>query len=325
VFYFHAFTYSILEFFQRHRHHVVSLDPNKFAEKKQQRLHIGDLLRFRPLIMLQNQSSPVISPHVTYDMTGKHDYMSYPPDTKGFLYYFTSLEKPRIAGELRFRVASSDDSASFQSGSDLMKINGQVWSRPLIVLSKLYPPLYEKLREELLVPDDLDAVLSTFPPRFPKYSQTQFLYTLNDTFIVNFSYHDQKFNIVTEQGMEILRLTGLFSETSAYLLPYTGESPSLESPRLMILNEFVGSALARFERSTLPDHIGTRTVVLRFLKIITPVKCVIPLYHGNIVPPEEGELHRRFPQWKTNQLVKSFNIDKKESRLMKCFQLLWDA
>jgi hypothetical protein len=71
-------------------------------------------------------------------------------------------------------------------------------------------------------------------------------------------------------------------------MPYTGESPSpsLHSPRLMILTEFVGSALVRFERSTFPDQIGTRTVVLRFLKIITPVKCVIPLYDGKIAPPE---------------------------------------
>jgi hypothetical protein len=40
--------------------------------------------------------------------------------------------------------------------------------------------------------------------------------------------------------------------------------------------DFVGSALARFELSTLPDHEGTRTIVLRFLKIITPVKVSFP-------------------------------------------------
>ena len=55
---------------------------------------------------------------------------------------------------------------------------------------------------------------------------------------------------------------------------------------------FVGSALARLERSTLPEQKGTRTVVLRFLKIIEPVKCVMPLYDGFICCPEEGELHR---------------------------------
>jgi hypothetical protein len=180
---------------------VVTLDPNKFAEKKQQRFHFGDLTKFRPYIKLLNQSSPVVSPLLSYYMRGK-DHMSFPPDIKAFLYYFTSPEKPRIGGELRFRVASSDDPASFQSGSDLMKINGQVWSRPLFVLSKAYIPLYEKLREELLVPDDLDAVLSTFPHRFPKYFRSQCLYTLNDTFIVNFSSSEQNFTVITEQGRD---------------------------------------------------------------------------------------------------------------------------
>ena len=88
----------------------------------------------------------------------------------------------------------------------------------------------------------------------------------------------------------------------------------------MTLNVFVGSALFRFERSTLPDNKGTRTVVLRFLKIITPVKCLIPHYDGNIVRPEEGELHR-----KTVSKVWSVNIDEKESFIAQSFQLLWDA
>jgi hypothetical protein len=38
-------------------------------------------------------------------------------------------------------------------------------------------------------------------------------------------------------------------------------------------HEFVGSALVRFKRSTLPENEGTRTSLLRFLKMITPVKC----------------------------------------------------
>jgi hypothetical protein len=121
-------------------------------------------------------------------------------------------------------------------------------------------------------------------------------------------------------------------ETSARILPYTGESPSpsLDSPRLIVLNEFVGSALVRFERSTLPDHIGTRTVVLRFLKIITPVKCVIPLHDGKIAQPEEGELYRRslsrgkVVESNLKHVVWSVNIDKKCLRA-RGLQLLWDA
>jgi hypothetical protein len=86
--------------------------------------------------------------------------------------------------------------------------------------------------------------------------------------------------------------------------------------------------LARFERSTLRYHEGTRTLVLRYLKIITPVKCVIPHYDGYIVPPEEGELHRKSPKNSTDELgrlVWSVNIDKRKSSVAQSLQLLWDA
>jgi hypothetical protein len=98
--------------------------------------------------------------------------------------------------------------------------------------------------------------------------------------------------------------------------------------RLTGSNDSVGSALARFERSPLPRHNGTRTVVLRYLKIITPVECVIPRYNGHIVQPEEGEYHRRFPQntqnfFKKDPLVWSVDIDK--GLKLRGLQLLWDA
>jgi hypothetical protein len=59
--------------------------------------------------------------------------------------------------------------------------------------------------------------------------------------------------------------------------------------------------------------------VLRFLKIITPVTCVIPLYDERICFPKEGELFRR-----RNQNVWSINIDK-PSKMQRGLQLLWDA
>ena len=85
--------------------------------------------------------------------------------------------------------------------------------------------------------------------------------------------------------------------------------------------------MARFERSTLPDHEGTRTVVLRFLKIITPVKCVIPSYDGYIVQPKEGELHRKSLKLTPVEMDKpvwSVDIDEK-SIMSRGLQLLWEA
>ena len=158
----------------------------------------------------------------------------YPPDTTAFLYYFMSSEKPRIGGELRLRVASSDDYASFESGYDLLKSNGQPWSRSLYRLSKYFIPLYEKLREEGIVPDDLHEILSTFPLNVHR---CQLLYTLNDTFIVDFSSHGLSFNVITEKkGMEKVRFIGTFVEKrSTHMTPYTGVHIQITISRLMIL------------------------------------------------------------------------------------------
>ena len=82
--------------------------------------------------------------------------------------------------------------------------------------------------------------------------------------------------------------------------------------------------MARFERSTLREHAGTRTVLLRFLKIITPVKCVVPLYDGYIAAPKEGELFQRGHRRTWRQQVWSTDIDQ-PSLIARGFQLLWDA
>ena len=91
--------------------------------------------------------------------------------------------------------------------------------------------------------------------------------------------------------------------------------------------------MARFERSTLTEHEGTRSVVLRFLKIITPVKCVIPNYDDRICGPEEGELHRRALLTRAGGLVYPsqvwrINIDMPilaNINTSRGLQLLWDT
>ena len=148
----------------------------------------------------------------------------YPLHTKAFLYYSIPQGKPRIAGELRLRVTSSNDVASFESGSDLLLPNGQLWSHPLYRLSKKFPSLYEKLKEDRFIPDDLDKVLADLPSKM-FYPQSHLLYTLNDTFIVDFSTRELNFFIVTEQGVERLTLLSVFSDTRSGwrdCRPYTG-------------------------------------------------------------------------------------------------------
>ena len=176
-----------------------------------------------PRVMLLKQTSLPLS--ISYDFS-KTRKATFPPDTKAFLYYSTLPEKPRIAGELRLRVTSSNDPAFFESGSDLMDADGQIWSRPLYSLSKYYIPLYEKLKEDRLLPDDLVTALSTTPSRKCLYHRSQLHYTLNDTFTVDFSSRKSSFIVITEQGVESLHLA-LFIDSRkqhAKRRPYTGAS-----------------------------------------------------------------------------------------------------
>ena len=321
--YFHAFTYSFQTrtVGRRHENVVVTLDPSKFAEKKQHRFHIGNHLSFRPNIALRDQLSIAFEMHYNLKL---HPY-PYPPDTAAFLYYFTSPERPPIAGELRLRVTSSEDHASFESGFDLLALNGQLWSRSLYVVSKFYPPLYEKLREDGLVSDDLDAFLSTLPSKFPR---CQILYTLNDTFVIDFSFTQQSLFVITEHGIAPLRFRGPWvdhRDQPNSRAPYTGIYTSYPSPDWNDSYRSVGSALARFERSSLPDHKGSKTVVLRILKKITSLKCAIPIYDRYIPPPKEGELHEKGSNNKLDHQPWSVNIDKPRGGFVRALQLLWDV
>ena len=90
----------------------------------------------------------------------------------------------------------------------------------------------------------------------------------------------------------------------------------------------------RLDPDSLTSRKGTRTVVLRFLKIITSAKCVIPLYDydGNIMQPEEGEPSSKIFLPFTRNTVEldqvtcsaSVNIDKK-GVLVRGLRLLCDT
>ena len=228
-------------------HDIVTLDPNKFTEKKQQCLHIGNLQSFTPRISLLKQSSPVFlsesmclaydEAHITRTGMPLFRRLAYPPHTKAFLYYFMSPDKPRIAGELRLRVTSSDDAASFESGSDLLRQDGRPWRHPLYSVSKLCPLLYEKLKEDQFIPDDLNTALATLPSKkYTSHYRNHFFYSLNDTFIVDFNTTRLTFFVVTEQGVEQLVLYKLFSDSRLQhklCRPYTGAYTSHRLPILL--------------------------------------------------------------------------------------------
>lgn len=48
--------------------------------------------------------------------------------------------------------------------------------------------------------------------------------------------------------------------------------------------------MVRFELSTLPEHAGANMIVVRILKILQPVECLLPDYDGYHERPEAGSL-----------------------------------
>lgn len=93
----------------------------------------------------------------------------------------------------------------------------------------------------------------------------------------------------------------------------------------------LGSALACFERSTLPSHAGRRAVVLRILEIVRPVALAAAEkgYAGRVEPPRAGELlmvaqvgDRR--KRKRKPTPWAFDLDKKgDSSVRRMLRLLW--
>jgi hypothetical protein len=77
---------------------------------------------------------------------------------------------------------------------------------------------------------------------------------------------------------------------------------------ILLKSRLLGSALCCFERSNLPQHKGTRTVVIRIVKIISPVTCLYPNYNGPVTLPVEGELVHRNHKLRGLQPY-SFNVD----------------
>ncbi|TBU54997.1 hypothetical protein BD310DRAFT_718106 [Dichomitus squalens] len=87
----------------------------------------------------------------------------FPPNTAGFLYYHTPPYSPPLAGEVRFRITPSPDTASLSEGNDLLTEYGIPWKIPLLHMTdkKGYTGLQTLLlRDGLVTPQLLDIATS---------------------------------------------------------------------------------------------------------------------------------------------------------------------
>jgi hypothetical protein len=248
------------------------------------------------------------------DLRGRRD--SWPLHSQGFLYYFCPLNRPRIASELRLRLTPTNDASTFDQGKDLCFTQpnpvgavGHPWRRPLYSIAKHSGsrPIYERLVEEGLVSPELDKSIQSLPKLTFMYSRCQIVHSIYDTFILDLASDWITLVAITESGIAKIRILRQFRDFRFDKVPYSG------------------TVLARFEPSALPQHADTRTVVLRVVQELTPVRCLRPHYDGYIERPRQDHLftkqfHGKLRPW-------SIDIDSpdKGKLLTTGLKLIWDS
>lgn len=86
----------------------------------------------------------------------------------------------------------------------------------------------------------------------------------------------------------------------------------------------LGLVLARFERSTLPEHANTRTIFLRILEELSLIQCVLPLYDSYIMKPTPGKLlSGRYVWGKKLHRPWSLDLNKGKGKAARIISLLW--
>ncbi|OBZ70111.1 hypothetical protein A0H81_09836 [Grifola frondosa] len=215
-----------------------------------------------------------------------------PPATSGFLYYRTPPPKaPPAAGEIRFRLTPDDDPASFNIGKDLLLPDDTPWHIDLLCIPN-FPQLQvltDVLQRDGLVSPALITECMRLCGGTHLPNNTRLLYALDQPFSLDLSRHNITTYILGQSDLKRHIFPNMFTDTLRHL-------PQIFHP-------YKGSVVCRFERSPFPQHANTRTVVVRVLKIVKPVECVMPNYDNAIEEPREGELVVKYGE------VLAYNID----------------
>ncbi|KAG5638639.1 hypothetical protein H0H81_011358 [Sphagnurus paluster] len=206
----------------------------------------------------------------------------FPPRTHGFLYYHQDPSLPATAGEVRLRLTASNDPALFQSGTDLANRYGHPWAISLPqLLDSGRAPLKERLiLDKLVEPDFIRSLEISWINRPRAHANIQCLHRLEDSFEVPLN-HSLRLRLITPHSIGVLFLPYIFKtneQLEGYLPVYTGRTK------------------LGFERSSLKEHLGTDTIVLRVLKITEPIQPLRPNSEMCLPMPREGALLQRMNQ-----------------------------
>ncbi|KAJ7082648.1 hypothetical protein B0H15DRAFT_785662, partial [Mycena belliarum] len=200
----------------------------------------------------------------------------FPDNTHGFLYYHPASPAAPLGGSIRFRITPDPSPHSFRHGSDLLAPSGLPWRilLPQIACRKIFARLGPQLvRDGLVTEAQLSRCRDLFYNRGSIHPDST-VFSLDSIFLVQFN-GEFSLTIVGAQAQK-LKAFAIFRETSSNrrCFPWTG------------------SAIARFEPSTLPEYAGRRVLHIRFLKMIEPVSLAVdlPAPPERVMRPEEGEL-----------------------------------
>ncbi|KII92941.1 hypothetical protein PLICRDRAFT_37749 [Plicaturopsis crispa FD-325 SS-3] len=196
-------------------------------------------------------------------------FIPFPDGTRGFLYYQPHVPK-HMAGAIRFRVTDSADAVGFCEGRDLVRPRGDPWGLPILSICRNVTTAGLRdilLRDGFLDRQTLQNIADFKLDRaFTRYNVVP---SLGHEFYVDFAKTCFSIQAVGDEVIQPYN-TRVLGDVSIKGSPYTG------------------FAVCCFERAGPHEPRG---LVLRVLRILEPVTCVVDGYQG-LPMPVEGDLVR---------------------------------
>ncbi|KAJ6546030.1 hypothetical protein DFH09DRAFT_1087992 [Mycena vulgaris] len=237
----------------------------------------------------------------------KTETIPFPAHARGFLYYHFPPGTTSLEGGLRFRCITGNSPSSFPRGHDLLGTSGFPWqiSLPQLACRPGYAWIAEQLVQENLVTQEQLAQCQRIFGHHPSIYPHHLLFRLDSPFHLRFS--SQVVLTVAGEVLHRFHISGLCRDDAGGvpLFPWTG------------------SAVARFERSTLLENAGRRVFHIRIVKIIQPAVCTVEGYKGRMVRPEEGHLFAVRPHGGPPEPW-AYDIDRKKTNIASALRVLWD-
>lgn len=180
---------------------------------------------------LSQTESPLEQPNVGfvfYAKDRKGHVIPFPDDTSGFFYYHKPATASAIAGQIRFRVTSTPDPASWTSGHDLQNPRGLTWEIPLAKITDNYPRLIAirtlLLHDGLVSPETVNRCELIADWR-RKLGSNMLLSHLGESFLVRFSAQDRgRFAVIGRDDQKFVKMRSLFRDMRYPRLDvYTGK------------------------------------------------------------------------------------------------------